>query len=64
MTTGGWQKVQIPLLERLALADLAERKGKSDEQTLAEIIRDAVRRECAKAGGPKSIENQEVQDAG
>lgn len=57
----GWQKVQIPLMERLALADMAERQGKSDEQTLAEIIRDAVRRECAKSAGQKNTEKQEAE---
>ncbi len=57
--TAGWQKVEIPLMERLALADMAERQGKSDEQTLAEIIREAVRRECAKTATTDSKQEGE-----
>ena len=53
MTNVGWQKLQVPLMERLALADMAERKGKRDEELLADIIREAVRRElvCKDANG-------------
>ncbi len=47
------QKVHVPMLERLALADLAQRRGESEEQTLASIIREAVRRECQQARGPE-----------
>ena len=39
------QKVRIPLLERLALLDMAERRGVSEEQALARLIRDAACRE-------------------
>jgi len=42
-----WQKLRVPLLERLALLDLAERRGESEEETLKRIIRDAVRAECS-----------------
>lgn len=41
-----WQKLRVPLLERLALLDLAERRGESEEEALKRIIRDAVRVEC------------------
>ena len=41
-----WQKVRIPLLERLALLDLAERRGETEEEALQRIIREAVRAEC------------------
>jgi hypothetical protein len=44
--TVGWQKLRVPLLERLALADLAQRRGESEEATLARVIREAVQREC------------------
>ena len=60
-----YQKVRVPLLERLALLDLAERRGQSEEETLQSIIREAVRAECLRpepcrlAVGPQS---QEVGD--
>lgn len=38
MTTG-WQKLRVPLLERLALADAAARLGVSEEAALARAIR-------------------------
>jgi hypothetical protein len=42
-----WQKLRVPLMERLALADMAERSGKTEEEMLACIIRDAVKRKLA-----------------
>jgi len=42
-----WQRLRVPLLERLALADLAERKGVSEEELLRQIIREALLRELA-----------------
>lgn len=42
-----WQKIRLPLLERLALADLAERRGQSEEYTLAQLVREAVKAELA-----------------
>jgi len=47
-----WQRLRVPLLERLALADLAQRRGQTEEETLAAVIREAVMRECA---GGKAI---------
>ena len=46
MRTMEWQKLRIPLLERLALLDLAERRGESEEEALQRVIREAVRAEC------------------
>lgn len=43
-----WQRLRVPLLERLALADLAQRRGQTEEETLAAVIREAVMRECEK----------------
>jgi len=42
-----WQRLRVPLLERLALADLAQRRGQTEEEALASVIREAVMRECA-----------------
>jgi len=42
-------KIRVPILERLALSELAFRRAKSDEETLAELIREAARRELADA---------------
>lgn len=41
----GWQKVRIPLMERLALLDLAERQEASEEAVLVALIRQAVKAE-------------------
>jgi len=41
-----WQRVRVPLLERLLLAELAERRGESEEATLTEIIREAAIQEA------------------
>jgi len=49
MTGVSWQRLRVPLLERLALADMAQRRGESEEAVLARIIRDAVRAECQAA---------------
>jgi hypothetical protein len=54
-----WQKLRVPLMERLALADMAERLGKSEEDTLKLIIREAVKRDLA-SDKPRS---QAVPDA-
>ena len=56
-----WQKLRVPLMERLALADLAQRWGESEEETLARIIREAVRRECARKVREPSKKPQEVR---
>jgi plasmid stability protein len=42
------QKVRVPWLERLALLDLSEQRGQSEEETLRDIIRAAIRREVGK----------------
>jgi len=46
--TVGLQKLRVPLLERLALADMALRRGESEEECLARIIHEAVWLECAR----------------
>jgi len=45
MSTLTWQKVRVPPVERLILADLAARWGQSDEDALVRIIREAAQRE-------------------
>lgn len=52
MSTIGWQRIRIPPVERVVLADLAMRRGTSDEATLAAIIREAARREAEHRGCP------------
>ena len=54
------KRVHVPVLERLALADLADRRGETEEQALARIIRDAVRRECT---SDEILETEEVKHA-
>lgn len=56
--TVSWQRIRIPLVERLALLDLAERRGQTEEETLSQIIREAVRRECLKS----SEDHEEATD--
>jgi hypothetical protein len=46
MTTG-LQKLCVPPMGRLALADMAQRRGRLEEEVLADIIRDAVKRELS-----------------
>ena len=43
--TVGWQKIRVPLLERVVLLDLATRWGVSEEEALRRVIADAARRE-------------------
>ena len=45
---GERQRLRLPPLERLALADLALRRNATDEEVLLDLIRQAVRCECAK----------------
>lgn len=47
------QQVRIPLLIRVVLTELAERRGQSEEQVLEDLIRDAVRQELLLSGGPR-----------
>lgn len=54
-----WQKLRVPLMERLALMDMAERLGKSEEDTLKLIIRDAVKRNLAsEKRKPEGVQNE------
>ena len=45
-------KVEVPVLERVALAMLAENRGETENITLVRIIREAVRRELAREAKP------------
>lgn len=38
----GWQKVRLPIIERVILADLAGRLSVTEEEALRIIIRDAA----------------------
>jgi len=38
-----YQRMRVPVLERLALLALAEQRGVSEEEALVAIIRDAVK---------------------
>ncbi len=61
--TIGWQKLRVPLMERLALADMALRRGQSEEELLAGLIREAVKQELTKqpdAGQPQRVEVSHV----
>lgn len=58
MSGRGITWVHIPMLERLALAELSFRRRKSEEETLAEIIRQAVIQELQKYA------NEEQNDKG
>jgi len=41
----GWQKLRVPLLERLVLLEIAERTNRTEEEVLREAIRELARRE-------------------
>lgn len=43
--TVGWQRIRLPLMERLALAELAEKRQEPEETVLAQLVREAVKRE-------------------
>jgi len=56
-----WQRVRVPLLERLALLELADTRGISEEEALSQVIREAVKREIVELDTqPKNLQ-QEVQ---
>lgn len=57
MAVPGLQKVVLPFTERVLLAELAERKGMSDTDLLAQLVRKAVR-EDVMATEEKSGEQQ------
>jgi len=54
MSIPGFERIRIRPLERIALNDLAQRRGQSEEDMLAELIREAARRELIqeRAAGP------------
>ena len=41
----GWQRLRVPILERLVLLEIAERMGRTEEEVLREAIRELARRE-------------------
>ena len=43
MKTTIYERMRVPVLERLALLALAEQRGVSEEEALVAIIRDAVK---------------------
>ena len=43
-------RVRVPLLERLALADMARRRGETEEDTLIRLIRQEAQRVLLEAG--------------
>ena len=47
-----WQKLRVPVMEKLALTDMAVRHGKSEEDLLAELIREAVKRDLSEPTKP------------
>lgn len=60
-----WQKIWLPIMERLALADMAEREGKSEEELLARLVREGVMRyfgasEGHGTGRPASGDDEKV----
>ncbi len=50
--TVGWQRIRLPLMERLALAELAEKRREPEEAVLAQLVRDAVKRELSTEPAP------------
>ena len=38
-----WQRLRVPLLERLVLMEIAERTGRTEEEVLCEAIRELAR---------------------
>jgi hypothetical protein len=56
-----WQRLRLPLLERLALAELAEKRGQSEESILAQLVREAVKVELTASLTPTTIEPQKAQ---
>lgn len=47
--TVGWQRLRLPLMERLALAELAEKRNQSEEEVLAQLVREEVKRSLSEA---------------
>jgi hypothetical protein len=46
-----WQRLRVPLLERLVLLEIAERTGRTEEEVLCEAIRELARRELLREPG-------------
>lgn len=49
-------RITVPLLIRVALAELAERWGKTESETLELLIREAIRRELIKEDEQRRIQ--------
>jgi hypothetical protein len=58
----GWQKIRVPLLERLVLLDLATRWDVSEEEALRRVIADAARREVLAERPSEPARREEVTD--
>jgi hypothetical protein len=50
--SGQFQRLRIPLVERLALLDLSERLGLSEEALLQRLIRDAILKYASSQDAP------------
>lgn len=58
----GLHKLHVPLLLRVALIDLAERRGQTEEQVLEDLIRDGVRRELLREDRLRPEEGADHED--
>ncbi|HUX23648.1 MAG TPA: hypothetical protein VMV87_03445 [Burkholderiales bacterium] len=64
MARVGWQRLRVPLMERLALDDMASRRGESEEEALARLIREAVMRDLARQDrAAEAVKAQPMGDA-
>ncbi len=54
-----WQKLRVPLLERLALMELSERLNVSEEELLREAVRLLVQRALLRGQGTELREPKE-----
>jgi predicted transcriptional regulator len=59
----GWQKLRVPLLERLVLLEIAERTNRTKEEVLREAIRELARRELLRESerGEQGVVEEEVR---
>ncbi len=58
----GWQKLRVPIMERLALADMAARRDRSEEEMLVELIREGVKADLTRTPGEVAQKAGEVSD--
>lgn len=58
----GLHKVYVPLLLRVALSELAERRGQTEDKVLEDLIRDGVRRELLREDRPQAEKESGHED--